>query len=188
MFAWLRHLFRAHELPDDPKEPVHVDVIGTVVSPNAVTSPITGLTASLLEIVLVDWETLVTGSMSLAGESESERFTALGGVRWGGPLAIADAKGRVLTIGNIVSPRVLSVAPRPMVLDSAIPRELFEVARKSRHLLSYREVRFREGDRVRVLATVQSILVPSVGGGYRGGVERALVPVEGEPLELREML
>ena len=62
------------------------------------------------------------------------------------------------------------------------------MAQLSRHMLSYREVRFREGDAVRVVATVRAadIIVP--GAGYRDGAMRTLIPVQGNRLELREMV
>ena len=177
--SWFTRLFRARALPADAPEPVDVDFVGKVVSPNTTTSPITGFTAAVMEIALVDWETVqVQNNRGFGDSNEVDRFTTLGVARFGSALVID---------GNVP----LSVVPlsvRPLVLDRAPPRELFHVAQLSRHMLSYREVRFREGDAVRVVATVRAadIIVP--GAGYRDGAMRTLIPVQGNRLELREMV
>ncbi len=196
MFAWLQHLVRARSLPDDSSALARVDFVGKIMSPNTCSSPITSLSAALLEIVLVDWETLVVGSGSLAGPREYERFTPLGGARYGNGLVIADDHGRELFIESATAPRVVPLSNQPLVLDQPVPQELRDAARLSRHMLSYRETRFREGDRVRVLATVATGQVAPQPGlvrgfatsGYRDGHARVLVPVDGERIELHETL
>ena len=63
-------------------------------------------------------------------------------------------------------------------------------------MLSYRETRFCEGDRVRVIVTVtRGRISPQAGlmrgfggGGYRDASAMVLVPSDGERLELRELL
>src|SRR5512143_3381037 len=112
MITRVKQLVRARTLPDDPDSPVRVDFVGRVLSPNACTSPITALSAALLEIVLVDWETLVVGSGSLAGPREYERFTPLGGVRYGSGLVVADDHGRELYIESATTPRVMPLSSR----------------------------------------------------------------------------
>jgi hypothetical protein len=196
MLDWVKQLVRARILPDDPATPARVDFVGRILSPNTCTSPITSLSAALLEIVLVDWETLVVGGGSLAGPREYERFTPLGGVRYGNGLVVADDHGRELYIESATAPRVMPLSSRPMVLDQQAPPELRDAARLSRHMLSYRETRFREGDRVRVIATVTGGQVAPQPGimrgfaksGYRDGLARVLVTVDGERLELHETL
>jgi hypothetical protein len=189
LLTWFRALSRARELPEDGTTPVRVSFVGRVISPNHATSPITGFTASLLEIALVDWETLSVRRQGLLQDRELDRFTTLGAARFGNPLVVEDARGRSLTIENEDAPRVVPLSERPLVLDVPAPKELAPVAERSRHLLSYREVRFRSGDSVRVVATVHFVEVMTPGmGGYRGSVLRTLRPVAGERLELHEMI
>jgi hypothetical protein len=185
---WLSALFRDRELPDNATTPVRVDFVGRVVSPNDTTSPITGLTAAMLEIALVDWETILV-NQRLMDDRETDRFTTLGAARFGTALVIEDARRRSLFIDPLTALRVVPLSERPLVLDVPPPKELLDVAQKSRHMLSYREVRFREGDAVRVIASVQSgDVVMQAGGAYRDAVMRTLVPAPGERLELREMI
>jgi hypothetical protein len=188
MPAWLRRFFREHELPGDRSEAARVDFVGRVMSPNEITSPITGLTASMMEIALVDWETVLVRQRGLLVDKEVDRFTTLGAACYGRLLEIQDNGGRRLVVESFRSLRVVPLSDRPLVLDSPPPPELADVVRKSQHMLSYREVRFREGDSVRVVATVGAGEVRATGEGYRDSTRRALVPLEGERLELHEML
>jgi hypothetical protein len=198
MFAWLSLLRRDHALPDDPSRPVRVDFVGRVLSPNTCTSPITSFQASLIELVLVDAETIreTSGATILGPPREVERFTPLGGCRFGSGLVVADGQGRELYIESPTAPRVVPLSARPLTLDSPVPPELAGAARLSQHMLSYRETRFCEGDRVRVIATVtRARIAPQAGlmrafasGGYREASAPVLVPVDGERLELRELL
>jgi len=193
MFAWLKLLRREHALPDDPSRPVRVDFVGKVLSPNSCTSPITQFQAALIDLALVDWETIQTGGGTL---THVDTFTPLGGCRFGSGLVIADAHGRELFIESATMPRVVPLATRPLTLDSPVPPELAGAARLSQNMLSYRETRFCEGDRVRVIATVtKGRIAPQAGvmrgfgaGGYREASAEVLVPVEGARLELRELL
>jgi hypothetical protein len=193
MFAWLKLLVRAHALPDAEPERVgrvRVDFIGTVLSPNTCASPITDWNAALLEIVLVDLEHVQDR------QGDHELYTPLGVVRYGNGLVVADAHGRELYIESATVPCIIPLSIRPMVLDAPVPPELAHAARLSRHMLSYRETRFREGDRVRVVATVTGgqiapqagVMRGFSGGGYRDGRARVLVPADGERLELHELL
>jgi hypothetical protein len=83
-----------------------------------------------------------------------------------------------------------------MPLDSPAPPELRDAVRLSEHMLSYRETRFCDGDRVRVIATVtRARIAPQAGlmrafaaGGYRDASAPVLVPLDGERLELRELI
>jgi len=186
--AWLRRLFREHALPGETSIPVRVRFVGRVASPNTATSPITGLTASMFEIALMDWETLTVRGSSLPDERELDRFTMLGSARYGSSLVIQDAGGRSLLIDDFSGVSVVPLSPRPLVLDVPPPRDLTDAAQRSVHMLSYREVRFREGDSVGVVATVCTGEVRVDGGGYRDTVTRTLVPVRGERLELQELL
>ena len=196
MFAWLKLLRREHALPDDASRPTRVDFVGKVVSPNTCTSPITSFQAALIEVVLVDWETIQTGGGTLMGPRDTETFTPLGGCRYGSGLVIADDHGRELYVESPNAPRVLPLSTRPLALDSPVPPELAGAARLSQHMLSYRETRFCEGDRVRVIATItRARIAPQAGlmrafasGGYRDASAPVLVPVDGERLELRELL
>ncbi len=198
MFAWLKLLRREHALPDDVTRPVRVDFVGKVISPNTCTSPITRFQAALIELVLVDWETIqaATSGSLLGPQRETDRFTPLGACRYGSGLVVADAHGRELFIESPGAPRILPLSMRPMPLDSPAPPELRDAVRLSEHMLSYRETRFCDGDRVRVIATVtRARIAPQAGlmrafasGGYRDATTSVLVPVEGERLELRELI
>jgi hypothetical protein len=200
VFAWLKLLVRSHALPEDATRPARVDFVGKVLSSNTTTSPFTSFQAALIEVVLVDWETIQMGSGSLTGPREVERFTPLGGCRWGSGLVIADANGRELYIESTTAPRVVPLSPRPLALDTPVPPELVDAARLSQHLLSYRETRFCEGDRVRVIATVvrgrispQAGVMSGFAGankamGYRDGSASVLVPADRERLELHELV
>lgn len=197
MFAWLKLLRRERALPEDPTRPVRVDFVGNVVSPNTCTSPITQFRAAFIDLVLVDWETIQDGNRPILGPSrEVDVFTPLGACRYGNGLVIADGHGRELYIESPRAPRVVPLSVRPMQLDSPVPPELGEAARSSQHLLSYRETRLCEGDRVRVIATItRARIAPQAGlmrafatGGYRDASAPVLVPVDGERLELRELI
>lgn len=196
MFAWLKLLRREHALPDDVSRPARVDFVGKVLSPNTCESPITLFRAALIDLVLLDHETIV-GSKTILGEpNETHAFTQLGACRYGSGLVIGDDEGRELYIESARAPRVVPMQGLPLTLDSPVPLELAGAARLSQHLLSYRETRFCEGDRVRVVATVtRARIAPQAGvmrgfgaGGYRDGSAPVLVPVDGERLELRELL
>jgi hypothetical protein len=196
MFAWLKLLRRDHALPDDTTRPARVDFVGKVLSPNTCTSPITQFRAALIDLALMDWETIQVGGNTLMGSRDVETFTLLGGCRFGSGLVVADDQGRELYIESPGAPRVVPLSARPLTLDSPVPPELAGAARLSQHLLSYRETRFCEGDRVRVIATVtRARIAPQPGlmrafasGGYRDASAPVLVPVDGERLELRELI
>jgi hypothetical protein len=189
MFAWLKRFMREHELPEDPKEPVRVDFVGTVVSPNVVKSPLSDFVSSLIEIGLYDFEMRSDGDMFRSrtfAEGEREHFDLLGAVVLGS-LVVADDKGRTLHIEDANVVMVVPLSDRPIPLDSPLSGELAEIAKSSQHLLMFRETRFRETDKVRVRGTVE-MRERIVHDGYRDAVLRCLVPAEGEPLVLREML
>jgi hypothetical protein len=188
MFTWLKRFAREHELPEDPKKPVRVDFIGKVVSPNVVKSPVSAFASSLIEIVLFDRELRRREEVVVARyDPERDVFTALGGVLIGS-LIVEDGKGRMLHIDEEAEPTVVPLPNNdPIALDSPLTGELAKAAQSSQHFLTYRETRFREADRVRVRATVE-MRERVVAGGYRGAVERRLVPVRGEELVLHEML
>ena len=164
---------------------MRVDFVGKVLSPNTCTSPITQFHAALIDLVLVDWETVQSNAES---SREVYRFTPLGACRYGHGIVVADAHGRELHIESPRAPRVVPLSNRPMPLDTPVPPELREAARSSQHMLSYRETRFSEGDRVRVIATVTRARVVLQAGGYRDASAPVLVPVDGERLELRELV
>jgi hypothetical protein len=187
LLSWFRRLFRERSLPGETSVPVRVDFVGRVVSANTATSPITGLTASMMEIALMDWETVFVHGSRLGDEREVDRFTMLGSARYGTSLVIKDGE-RSLLIEDFSAIKVVPLSPRPLVLDVPPPKDLADAARKSAHMLSYREVRFREADSVRVVATVRTGEVRVEGGGYRDAVMRTLMPVQGERLELHELL
>jgi hypothetical protein len=188
MFAWLKRFVREHELPEDPKAPVRVDFVGTVVSPNTIKSPVSDFVSSLIEIGLYDYEirndTDMFGNRTIS--PEREHFDLLGAVGLGS-LVVADRNGRKLFIEDATTVKVIPLSERPISLDTPLSGELAEIAKTSRHLLMFRETRFRETDAVRVRATVE-MRERIVRDGYRDAVERRLVPVESEPLVLREML
>lgn len=183
--VWLRRYLRVRTFPVAPRAPVRVDVVGKVTSPNVATSPITRLDGSLIEIALVDKEIIVPDRYE---SDEREAYTTLGYARYGGDLVIGDSAGGSLLVPRASAFEVVPLSMRPLNLDTGVPPELEAASRNSEHMLAYREVRFRQGDRVRVIATVRETQVLSSTGIYRGGTEPVLVPVEDERLELHEML
>jgi hypothetical protein len=154
-----------------------------------VKSPVSAFASSLIEVVLFDRELRRRDEIVVRNayyEPEREYFMALGGVLMGS-LVVEDGKGRVLHIDEDAEPTVVPLPNDPLPLDSPLTGELAKVAQNSQHFLTYRETRFREADRVRVRATVE-MRERVVAGGYRGVVERLLVPVRGEELVLHEMI
>jgi hypothetical protein len=187
MFAWLKRFMREHELPENPKTPVRVDFIGTVVSPNVVQSPVSDFVSSMIEIGLYDYQMRNDPDIFRSGtfaQGEREHFDLLGALQYGS-LVVEDDNGRKLFIEDAVT--VIPLSDRPIPLDVPLTGELAEIAKKSRHLLMFRETRFREKDTVRVRATVE-MRERIVQDGYRGAVERTLVPTAGERIVLREMI
>jgi hypothetical protein len=185
MLGWLAGMFRARVFPDAPREPVRVDVVGKVLSPNLATSPITGLTGAVIDIQLVDVRSV---PRNVYDDDPPREYTWLGGTRYGNELVVADRGGRRLVIDASLPFRVVPLAKRPEPLDVAPPRELALAAQRSKHFLMYGEVRFRENDLVRVVATIKSAVVASQDGGYRDATREVLVPVTDQRFELHELL
>ncbi len=186
MFAWLQHLFRAHELPVDPAEPVRVDLVARVRTPNLMTSPITGMTGALIEVGLLDWLSLTTDG-GAAGPGSIERFTRLGSVLYGAELTVADARGTTLFIPGPAIKRFVPLTNRGLPVEKPLPPELASLARISRHVLAYQESLVREDDKVRVVGTVR-LGAGIERSGYRDVPTQRLVAAESEPLTLYEML
>jgi hypothetical protein len=185
LFDWFARFRRPRAFPDEPHAPVRVDVIGWVVSPNVAKSPITEFDGAVIDVTLIDRETIPSDRYN--DVEPQVRLTPLGRARYGAELTIADDAGRQLVVQRIDSFNVVPLSARPLELDVRVPPELANAAARSRHMLTYREVRFRQDDRVRVVATVTLGLI-TAQDGYRGGTRQVLVPVEAERFELHEML
>jgi hypothetical protein len=179
MVDWLHG--SAHELPLSPTSPVRVDFVGRVASANATTSPITLFTAAMLQIVLMERDRSIQN-----WETEVENFIALGSIRMG-DLVVEDAAGQRLAIEEMFPCHIHPLSTRPVDLDTAVPERLVDVAASCRGAIFYREVRFREGDTLRVVGTVERG-ERAEGVAYRGATTPILVPVRGSSLELHEVL
>jgi len=186
MFAWLKHLVRSHELPVDPAEPVRVDVVARVLSPNVVTSPMTGMSAALVEVGLLDWLSLNTDG-GAAGPGSIEHFTRLGSVVYGAELTVADARGTTLFIPAPAIKRFVPLTNRGLRVEKPLPPELVPFTRTSQHVLAYQESLVRENDNVRIVGTVR-LGAGIERSGYRDAPTQKLVAAESEPLTLYEML
>lgn len=196
LFDAFGDLFARGELPDGAPSPVRVSFVGTVASPNDFASPVTGTKTALAVFTLLERILHTTGSGSVGGSTESESFRAVGSVALGGPLVVADGRGRQVSIPPAVDAwgrlaiEIVSLGSGGIVIENRLPAGVEHLVRYASglHMLFYRETLFRQGDRVRVRATVtehQAI----VASGYRDGVTRTLVArPDLAPLTLVEMI
>lgn len=186
MLAWLRGLRRARVLPSEPVAPVRVNFVARVVSPNVVRSPLTGLTAALIQLSLLDYE-MIQSNTRVGDSTTGERFIPLGSVVYGEELAVVDERGTALVIQAAHIKRLVPLNPDGLPLDRSLPNEFAPFARQSQHLLAYQESLLRKDDRVRIVGSVQQGDTVTQAG-YRDAVARQLVASNVEPLILHEML
>lgn len=155
--------------------PLAVDVLTTVVSPNAVRSPVSGLVSALLQIELVERVPLDQGqAVAFEGGdgAGSDAFVSLGTALFGDIVILRDADGDEI---SVVSGRARFDAATPRnggTPLATVPAELVGFLRRAtgRGVVCYREFPLLEGDKVRLKATVE----PSqsvVSSGYRSGTK-----------------
>ena len=181
-FDALTDLFASGELPDSASQPVRVNFVGTVTSANDYASPITDTRASLIVFTLLERIIITSGGNSMAGSSETETFRDVGSVALGGPLVIADAKGRLVTVPTPVDQwgrlamDVVPIGNTGIAISGRLPEGVAHLVQQAsgQHMLFYRETLFRNGDRLRVRATVAE-QQSTVAAGYRDAIARSLV-------------
>jgi hypothetical protein len=89
---------RATELPATaPTEPVHVNVVCTVTSPNEQTSPVSGMSGALVVLTLIARAARVGPAFSPNTPTKYSN-EVLGAVAFGDAVVLADANGRSLTV------------------------------------------------------------------------------------------
>jgi hypothetical protein len=125
-------------------EPAAVDVVASVVSPNVVTSPVTGTLAALLQVELLERDTLALESLGLA--------------LFGEILVLRDADGDELSVVARRARLELATPHTGGTPIDRIPAELVPFLRRSRGhgIVCYREFALREGDKIRVKAVVEA--------------------------------
>ncbi len=151
-------------------EPMAVDVLTSVVSPNAVVSPVSGMRSALLQVELVERlpeEQRQNGAFSGGEGAVFDRFVSLGVALF---LVLRDRDGDEISVvaGRA---RLDAAASRNGGTPLAtVPAELVGFLRRAtgRGVICYRELPLLEGDKVRLRAVVE----PSqtvVTSGYRSG-------------------
>ncbi len=177
----MRDKERARSLPRPPAQ-ARVDFIGRVTSADDAVSPLSGVSAAIVEIV--GFETHIQFGPHW-----------LGSRRYGDRLEVVDAAGTRLGIRMTAAVRVspTSLFPTPLPNDlSDLPPELAQMLPHNNPLRHFHlhETVLRFGDRVRVVGTIgpASEAPSSRAGPYRSsaGPELVALPDE-EPFILFEL-
>jgi hypothetical protein len=190
MLAWLAGLFgsKPRQTVGAITQPTRMHLEARVASPNTLTSPLTGTTAALLMVTVVE-RRIFTSDGGIAGSREAETYHTIGSTLLGTELELLDAAGTVIHVpaaGLQVKP-LFETGGNTL---SNVPPFLHPlVARASGgHVLCFRESAFREGDRVRLRATI-GLEATAPAQGYRSGVsQRAVASVKYGPVVLVEMM
>jgi hypothetical protein len=146
----------------DANAPSSVSFDGTVVTPNEITSPLTGKRAAALRVTLLarrvspgprDGE---TAGVDLGGGGGPDVFTRIGDVWYGTSIVVADADGReVLVATSGLGLRAATADRGAAPLGTQVPPELAPLlGAAAAGLVCYREALVLEGARVRLRATV----------------------------------
>jgi hypothetical protein len=147
-----------------PGEPGAVELVATVVSPDATTSPLTGARCVFAYVELL--EHLGTDPQRI-GSVEEE--VALGAMVYGGdPFVLRDEHGdEVSLVARRVRVELASALHTRTPLEQ-VPAELIPFLRRAsgRGAVCYRERALREGDKVRLEAVVE---------GHRSGTRVSYV-------------
>ena len=172
----------------EPRTPVHVSVLTTIVSPSSVVSPFTGMRAGLLLVELVERIPL-SNDQGAGGEDVSDRYDLLGTVVLGDVATLRDEDGDEITIVARRA-RIEPALPRrggtPIM---RMPAEVVPLLQRAtgRGVICYRELTLSTGDKLRLRAVVeptQSI----VADGYRSGTRVTYVARDDlEPVVLEEV-
>jgi hypothetical protein len=190
MLQWLTGLFEGKpRLRLGPiAGPTRMHLEARVASPNTITSPLTGTTAALLMVTVVERVIIETGG-NIGGNREIEQFRTVGSTLVGTEIDLVDADGAVVhvpTAGLVVRPlfntggNTISTVPpflKPLVAQAS-----------GSHVVCFRESAFREGDVVRLHAVI-GLEATAPAQGYRSGVaQRAVARAEWGSVVLVERL
>lgn len=173
-----------------------VEVLVSVVSPNVVTSPISGLQSALLQVELLERIALAQGHGQAFGGAFGrdggayDEFVSLGLVLLGEILVLRDAHGDEISVVTGRA-RFESATPRNggTPIDR-VPAELVPLLRRAsgRGIVCYREFLLVEGDKVRLKAVVEPSQVVVTSGYRSGATVRYLARDDLAPVVLEEVL
>lgn len=149
--------------------PTRVKVEVVVASPNDIESQLTGLTAAMFHVALLERRAF---HRSGGGSQEEigDTYVELGVVMWGDTLLLRDDDGAEVIV---VARRARIGMATPQLSGTPlgkVPPELAPIMKKASGMgvLCFRENPIRQGDRYRLTATVEA--VPAVvTSGYRSG-------------------
>lgn len=158
-------------------------MLTTIVSPNAVESPLDGTRAAILYVELLELLELERGPTD-------EAYGSLGVVVLGDVVTLRDDDHDEIAIVARRA-RINPATPhaRPAPLDEAPPELVPLLAKaKGRGLLCYRQVSLATNDRVLLTASVEPA-TSVVAAGYRSGTQRTYVARDDlEPVILDEVV
>jgi hypothetical protein len=190
MWGWLQDLFdgkpRRKLGAISGRTRVHLEA--RVASPNSLTSPLTGTTAALLMVSVVERIIIETGG-NIGGNREIEQFRTVGSTFLGTEVDLVDDEGTVVHVpaqGLVVRPLFTTggntITTVPPFLTPLVARA------SGSHVVCFRESAFREGDVVRLQAVVD-LEATAPTQGYRSGMgQRAVARAEWGPVVLVERL
>ena len=173
--------------------PAKVSVVTTIVSGGPVTSPVTGVRSAIIFLEVLERVAVTSGvgvEVDLGPGRESDRYETLGEVLLGDVATLRDEDGDEIAIvaGRArISPQL----PRGGgTLLAQLPAELIPFARKAtgRGALCYRELAFREGDKVRLRAVVEASASAAPMGSGSDAKRSYIVRDDLAPIVLEEML
>lgn len=155
------------------RDPVKVSVLTTVVSPDTIMSPISGVRAAVIDIEILE---RIPASSNDSRESDTDVYELLGTFVFGDLVTLRDEGGDEISIvvGRArIDPQLPRHGGHPL---SRVPPEVVPLlARASgRGVVCYRELTLEDGDKVRLKATIE----PShtvVSSGYRSGTKSSYV-------------
>jgi hypothetical protein len=139
--------------------PVAVELLVRVVSPNALTSPLTGTQAAALRCELVEIVEREGAASALDGAPFEVAEVALGGLVLSGELlVVADVDGDELSLIARRARFELARPPGSAVPLGEVPPELAPLLRNATGCgtMAYRELALRTGDKLRLRAIVEA--------------------------------
>ena len=144
-----RRVTRVTHLGDLAGGPCPVEIDAVVVSPNVVTSPMSGLRAALIELDVREH----------VADGLGDEGTSLGTVVLGDLLTLRTADGfEVLLVARRVQLLFVLLAAQSVALSQMLPEIVPLLTRsKGKGVLGYRENALSEGDEVRLRAVVEAV-------------------------------
>jgi hypothetical protein len=148
--------------------PTEVSLLATVLSPNAITSPISGVTAALFQLELVERLPPADSHAFAHSREVADVYAFLGSTVVGELLVLETDDGAQITIAARRARLAFATGYDRATPLTNPPPELIPHLRNAsgRGVICFREQTIRAGDRFRLEAFVES--VPTVGAeGYR---------------------